>query len=227
MGEVASQITSLTIVYSTVYSDADQRKHQSFASLAFVWGIHRRPVNSPHKWPVTRKMFPFDDVIVMYVCPNLQWVAENTWQGARVIAPAKAAGWFVLLPLRFALSRHIELFLFLLLLKGFSFFSDQLLKIQSFHLMYLFIIFLNVLFLHHSFDFALQAMCKRNNRWIPWQWASNAESLLVPVLSTNYFFLNKPYFFLHRVYFSLNHTLTTYWHGLLSGRIHTKTKSAI
>ena len=44
--------------------DADQRKHQSSASLAFVWGIHRRPVNSPHKWTVTRKMFPFDDVIM-------------------------------------------------------------------------------------------------------------------------------------------------------------------
>ena len=61
---MASQITSLTIVYSIVYSDADQRKHQSSASLAFVWGIHRGPVNSPHKWPVTRKMFPFDDVIM-------------------------------------------------------------------------------------------------------------------------------------------------------------------
>ena len=59
-----SQITSLTIVYSTVNSDADQRKHQSSASLAFVRGIHRGPVNSPHKWPVTRKMFPFDGVIM-------------------------------------------------------------------------------------------------------------------------------------------------------------------
>ena len=64
MGVVASQITSLTIVYSAVYSGADQRKHQSSASLAFVRGIHRRPVNSQHKWPVTRKMFPFDDVIM-------------------------------------------------------------------------------------------------------------------------------------------------------------------
>ena len=51
-----------TIVYSAVYSDIDQRKHQSPASLAFVRGIHRR--NSPQKWPVTRKMFPFDDVIM-------------------------------------------------------------------------------------------------------------------------------------------------------------------
>ena len=60
---MASQIISLTIAYLTVYSGADQRKHQSSASLAFVRGIHRWPVNSPHKWPVTRKMFPFDDVI--------------------------------------------------------------------------------------------------------------------------------------------------------------------
>ena len=65
MGAIPSQITSLTIVYSTVYSHADQRKHQSSASLAFVWEIHRGPVNFPHKWPVTRKMFPFDDVIMI------------------------------------------------------------------------------------------------------------------------------------------------------------------
>ena len=64
MGTIASQITSLTIVYSTVYPDADQRKHQRSASMAFVRGIHRGPVNSPHKGPVTRKMFPFDDVIM-------------------------------------------------------------------------------------------------------------------------------------------------------------------
>ena len=64
MSTIASQITSLTIVYSTVYSGADQRKHQSSASLAFVWGIHRWPVNSPHKGPVTRKMSTFDDVIM-------------------------------------------------------------------------------------------------------------------------------------------------------------------
>ena len=65
MGSIASQITNLTIVYSFVYSDADQRKHQSSASLAFVRGMHRGPVNSPHKGPVTRKMFPFDDVIII------------------------------------------------------------------------------------------------------------------------------------------------------------------
>ena len=61
MSAITSQITSLTIVYSIVYSDTDQRKLQSSASLAFVRGIHRGPVNS---WPVTRKMFPFDDGIM-------------------------------------------------------------------------------------------------------------------------------------------------------------------
>ena len=57
MGAMPSQITSLTIVFSTVYLDTDQRKHQSSTSLAFVRGIHQKPVNSPHKWPVTRKCF--------------------------------------------------------------------------------------------------------------------------------------------------------------------------
>ena len=75
MDQVALQITSLTIVYSTVYSGADQRKRQSCASLAFVRGIHRWPVNSPHKGPVTREMFPFDDVIMnlssVGFCSNL------------------------------------------------------------------------------------------------------------------------------------------------------------
>ena len=66
MCAISSQITSLTIFSSTVYLDTDQRKHQRSASLAFVRGIHRRPVNSPHKWPVTRKMFPFDDVNMIY-----------------------------------------------------------------------------------------------------------------------------------------------------------------
>ena len=64
MGAMASQITNLTIIYLNVYSDADQRKHQSSASLAFVRGIHRRPVNSPHKEQVTRKLFPFDGVFM-------------------------------------------------------------------------------------------------------------------------------------------------------------------
>ena len=55
MDAIASQITSLMTIYSTIYSDADQRKHQSSASLAYVRGIHHWPVNSLHKWPVMRK----------------------------------------------------------------------------------------------------------------------------------------------------------------------------
>ena len=73
MSSMASQITSLTIVYSTVYSGTDQRKHQSSAALAFVRGIHRGPVNFPHKWPVTRKMFPFDDVIMNAKLSLVRW----------------------------------------------------------------------------------------------------------------------------------------------------------
>ena len=68
MSMMASQITSLTIVYSIVYSGADQRKHQSSASLAFVGG----PVNYPHKGTVTRKMFPFDDVIMKRITTCLR-----------------------------------------------------------------------------------------------------------------------------------------------------------
>ena len=72
MGVIASLMTSLTIVYSTVHSDANQIKHQSSASLTFVRGIHPGPVNSPHKGPVTQKMFPFDDVIMRI------WAGINT-----------------------------------------------------------------------------------------------------------------------------------------------------
>ena len=68
----SSEITSLTIVYSTVYLGTDERKHQSSASLAFVGKIHRSPVNCPHKGPVTRKIFPFDDVIILWLSMILQ-----------------------------------------------------------------------------------------------------------------------------------------------------------
>ena len=74
MSTMVSQITSLIIVYSNVYLGVHQRKHQISASLAFVRGIHQGPVNSPHKGPVTRKMFPFDDVImVIGISTVLDW----------------------------------------------------------------------------------------------------------------------------------------------------------
>ena len=101
MGAVASQITSFTIVCSTVYSGADQRGRQSSTSLAFVWGInHNSPVNSPHKWPVTRKMIPFDDVIMQHFCiaschdSNISWNTVlhyrfTLWKNSRNIFSAR------------------------------------------------------------------------------------------------------------------------------------------
>ena len=66
MSTLASQITGFSIVYSTAGSGAHQRIHKSSVSMAFVWGIYRWPVNSLHKRPVTRKMFSFDDVIMIH-----------------------------------------------------------------------------------------------------------------------------------------------------------------
>ena len=77
---VASQITSLAIVYLTVFSKRRSKKHQSSASLAFVRGIHRSPANSPRKEPVTRKMFPFDDVIMIYLKSTIDKLQQNTRQ---------------------------------------------------------------------------------------------------------------------------------------------------
>ena len=73
MSAMASQITGVSIVYSTTCSSANQRKHQSSASLTFGRGIHLWQVNSPHKGSVTRKMFPFGDDIMM--CVNVKWTA--------------------------------------------------------------------------------------------------------------------------------------------------------
>ena len=63
MSAMESQITGVSIVYSTVCSGAAQRKHQRSASFAFMGGIHRWPVNSPHKGPRTGKMFSCDEGI--------------------------------------------------------------------------------------------------------------------------------------------------------------------
>ena len=67
MNVMTSQSTCVSMVYSTVCSGTDQRKHQS----SFMRGIHRWPGNSPHKGPVTRKMLPFDDVIMEKVQPHI------------------------------------------------------------------------------------------------------------------------------------------------------------
>ena len=83
MSAMASQITSLTIVYSKVYSGADQRKLQNSASLAFVRGIYWWLVNSQYEVPVTRKMFPFDDVIMVFqqfISLKISTVANGHWR---------------------------------------------------------------------------------------------------------------------------------------------------
>ena len=85
MSAMASRIAGFSIVFLTFCPGADQRKHQSSATLASVKGIHRWPMNSPHKGPVARKIFPFDDVIIIdherakhffaqvYLCYVLLW----------------------------------------------------------------------------------------------------------------------------------------------------------
>ena len=105
IGTMGSHITCPTIVYSTVYSGADQRKHQSSASLAFVRGIHRRPVNSLHKCPVTRKMLPFDDIIMGY------W--RLTWIPCEVTVKVAQFWW------RIYLHVCVSVFLFLCMLPNF------------------------------------------------------------------------------------------------------------
>ena len=54
------------------------KKTSSSASLAFVRGIHRGPVNSPHKWPVTRKMFQLDDVIMLCCVYFMLFMSDNS-----------------------------------------------------------------------------------------------------------------------------------------------------
>ena len=84
---VKSQITSLTIVYSIVYSDADQKTHQSSASLAFVWS----PVNSPHKWPVTQKCFHLMtsswQAWTNVIC-SLLWISVTIWKSMEAFCRA-------------------------------------------------------------------------------------------------------------------------------------------
>ena len=83
MSAMASQTTGVSIVYSIVCSGVDRRKHQSSVLLAFVRGIQRWPVNSPQKWPVTRKMLPFDDVI-MHECV---WFMNEAIENRVITAP--------------------------------------------------------------------------------------------------------------------------------------------
>ena len=90
IGAMASQITSVSIIYLTISSAGDQRKHQSSALLAFVRGNPRWTANYPHKGPVTRKMLPLGDVVmilwshvVRLLCSLIQilawWQSDCQW----------------------------------------------------------------------------------------------------------------------------------------------------
>ena len=91
MSSMASQITSVSIVCSTLCSGADQRRYQSSASLAFVGGIHRWPLNSSHTGPVTRifsicwlylKYNFHSAALLIYTCadpPTSSWLLQMSW----------------------------------------------------------------------------------------------------------------------------------------------------
>ena len=83
MSAMVSQIIDVLMVCSIVCSGADQRKNPSSASLAFVTRIHRWPVNSPHKGTASRKMLPFDEVIM----PDRRQVIIWTNAGILLIGP--------------------------------------------------------------------------------------------------------------------------------------------
>ena len=88
MTTMTSQIASLTVVYSTVYSDADQRKHQSSASLAFVWGIHRDRWIPRTEGQLRGKCFHLmTSSCIEKVTPGAQFKSDQTFQ------------WFNLCPL--------------------------------------------------------------------------------------------------------------------------------
>ena len=116
VGAMASQITSLTIVYSAVYSGANQSKHQSSTSLAYVWGIHRGPVNSTYKWPVMWKMFPFDDIIMscLYnsICVGLNCRLQYTTISLRLVLTNRFFNqqmviWLAFIPFKPSIAQHL------------------------------------------------------------------------------------------------------------------------
>ena len=95
MNTMASQITGVLIVYSTICSGSDQREHRSCASLAFVKRIHRGPVSSPHKGPVMQKIIPFDDIVMIQ--PDSRPVCQQ-WLGAEALKWSCPSQWWLLFP---------------------------------------------------------------------------------------------------------------------------------
>ena len=109
MTAMASQITSLTIVYSNFFHGQIKESIKAPASLAFVRGIHRWPMNSPHKGPVTRKIFQFDDVIMCFSnhmgdVSRVSWWRHQVSQSILASAPKMMKLWFHIYTLSFRLS---------------------------------------------------------------------------------------------------------------------------
>ena len=90
MSPMAFQITSLAIVCSIVSG----KKHQSSVPLPFVRGIYRRPGNSPPKGTVTRKMFPFYDVIMerRHLKISLDWNYQEHYININLFMETHVAG---------------------------------------------------------------------------------------------------------------------------------------
>ena len=102
MSTMAAQLTSLAIVYSTVYSGADQRKNQTSTLLAFLLGIHRWPVNSFAQWASNAEIFPFDDVFTIYMKPNICILTQHNHE--------QYGRWSALLPTGWELTDSCRVF---------------------------------------------------------------------------------------------------------------------
>ena len=91
MSAMASQITCVSIICLIICSGADQRKYQSSASMAFGRGMHQWLVDFPHKGIVTRKMFPFDDVIMHTIASvpvnNRCWYIPSIYLRSIILQP--------------------------------------------------------------------------------------------------------------------------------------------
>ena len=98
MRAMASQIIVVSIVYSTACSGVDQRKQQSFASLVFVRGIHRWPLNSPHKGPVTEKCFHLM-TSSWFIDIAIQWMYTVSDSTPALQSKGKDTQYHVLIPL--------------------------------------------------------------------------------------------------------------------------------
>ena len=90
MTTMASQITSLTVIYSIVYSDADQRKHQSSASLAFVWGIHR------DRWIPRTKASYVENVSIWWRHHECSWTMAKSEQSSETELARDPLHWDIL-----------------------------------------------------------------------------------------------------------------------------------